>query len=106
MELISIIIVFLVGFGLGFKFREYIAIRKVEKFNTEFSHNFAESYKANVVEIKVEDDNGIFYVYKKEDGSYLAHGESMSILEDILNEKFPGKLFNTTPEDLQKLKTR
>jgi hypothetical protein len=106
MELIIILIIFFVGFSIGFKFREYVAIRKFQQYNTEFNDKLREKYKENVIHIKVEDVNGVFFVYKKDDGSYLAHGENMTKLEDILNEKFPGKMFNATPEDLTKLESR
>jgi hypothetical protein len=73
----------------------------------EFTEDTIAEFKAMVITIKVEEDsNGDLFVYRKDDGSYLAHGKTKKQLEDILNEKFPGKLFNATGEDMEKLKSK
>jgi len=106
-ELLIVYLIFgLIFFGMGWKAREWHARYVLDKLQEKYVSHLAETFKRDVVNIKVEDTDGTFFVYKKEDGSYLAHGENMSKLEDILNEKFPGKFFNATPEDLEKLKTR
>jgi len=103
MELVIVYLIFgLIFFAMGWKAREVHAKIVVEKYQEEY----IESLKKDVINIKVEDSDGTFFVYKKEDGSYIAHGENMTKLEDILNEKYPGKRFNATPEDLKKLNTR
>lgn len=104
--LIAFIIAFALAFWLGWKLREVYAMRIMNKFSEKYANNLAESFKKDVVDISVEHTNGCFFIYNRNDGTYLAHGESMSKLEDILSEKFPGKLFNATPEDLEKLKTQ
>ena len=81
-------------------------MRMIDKLTEEVAEETLQQFKSKVVDIRVEDHDGQFFVYKKEDGSYLAHGESKTKLEDILMEKFPGKLFNASPEDLQKLESR
>lgn len=82
--------------------REVYAVHLTSKFLkskiTEFENN--------LMHIRIEDDQGEFYVYAKEDNKYLAHGKSKANIENILNEKFPGKLFNASPEDIEKLKSR
>jgi hypothetical protein len=93
------------GLVIGWYAREWYAIRKIEKYMTTLNDNIIEELKGKVIDITIEDQNGVIFVYKREDGSYLAHGNSMEILEDILIAKFPGMLFNAKPEDLQKLKT-
>lgn len=107
MEYLVLIVVCLsVGFSIGWKAREIYARHVLDKFQEKYVNHITETYRKDVININVEHTDGTFFVYRKEDGSYLAHGESMTKLEDILNEKFPGKLFNATPEDLEKLKTR
>ena len=103
--------IFLLVFGsicffFGWKLREVHARRIMDKMVDDISKNTLEEFKKNVVNIRVEDHDGLFFVYDKEDGSYLAHGENKTKLEDILIEKFPGKLFNASPEDLEKLESR
>lgn len=105
----NIVIIFIFGaicFFLGWRLREAHAKMVVNKMKKEFLEEAQEEFKSSVVNIRVEDHDGQFFVYRKDDGSYLAHGETKSILEDILNEKFPGKMFNATPEDLEKLNAR
>ena len=107
METILILIIFgCVCFFLGWRLREQHAMRMIDKLTEEVAEETLQQFKSKVVDIRVEDHDGQFFVYKKEDGSYLAHGESKTKLEDILMEKFPGKLFNASPEDLQKLESR
>lgn len=107
MELFFILLVYgAICFLLGWKMRERHAMRMMDNLMQEVADDTIEEFKKKVINIKVEDHNGEFFVYKKDDGSYLAHGETKSKLEDILHERFPGKLFNASPEDLQKLESR
>ena len=99
-------IVALIAFYAGWKTREIHAMRAMNDIVEEFTENTVNEFKKNVVNINVEYHDGQFFVYNKEDGSYLAHGENKTKLEDILIEKFPGKLFNASPEDLEKLESR
>jgi hypothetical protein len=94
-------------FLLGWHAREYHATRVISRAMEEFTEDTIAEFKAMVITIKVEEDsNGDLFVYRKDDGSYLAHGKTKKQLEDILNEKFPGKLFNATGEDMEKLKSK
>ena len=93
-------------FYAGWKMREYYAMRAITKQIDMIARETVNNFKKDVIDIKVEDHDGQFFVYKKEDGSYLAHGQNKIILEDILMERFPGKLFNASSEDLQKLESR
>lgn len=95
-----------VCFFLGWRMRERHAERMIDKLTDEIAENTLQEFKSKVVNIRVEDHEGQFFVYAKDDGRYLAHGETKRKLEDILTEKFPGKLFNATPEDLEKLESR
>jgi len=107
MELFLILLVYgAVCFLLGWKMREHHAMRMIDKITDEIAENTLQEFKSKVINIRVEDHEGQFFVYAKDDGRYLAHGENMSKLSDILTEKFPGKLFNASPEDLQKLESR
>ena len=103
---LAITCIFAFGFFLGWKLREHVAVKRINEHIEEISEDIVEEFKSKVIDISVEDHDGAFFVYRREDGSYLAHGPSMEKLEDILMEKFPGKLFNAKPDDLQKLKSR
>lgn len=103
--LIVFIMVAAIAFLFGWKAREWQATRIMNKFSEQYANNLVESFKKDVVDITVEHTDGSFFVYNRTDGTYLAHAESKTKLEDILCEKFPGKMFNATPEDLEKLNT-
>ena len=106
MEFIIIIIFAGICFYAGWKTREWQAYRIMDKMIEDISEKTVDEFRSKVINIRVEDHDGQFFVYKKDDGSYLAHGETKTKLEDILQEKFPGKFFNASPEDLEKLETR
>lgn len=106
MEFFLVIGVFGIGFFLGWTLREKVAVQRIQKVTDEIAEDMVEQFKSKVIDISVEDHEGVFYIYSKDDGSYLAHAPSMEKLEDILMEKFPGKLFNANTDDLQKLKSR
>ena len=96
------IIIFVFGIFIGWRIREYIAVIRINKATTDATENL----KSIVVDVIVEEHGGMFFIYKKEDRSYLAHASNLESLEDILLEKFPGKLFNATIADLERLKSR
>lgn len=79
-------------------YAKYLTDKWFESKRTEFENS--------IMHIRIEDDQGEFYVYSKEDNKYLAHGKSKANIENILNEKFPGKLFNASPKDIEKLKSK
>ena len=96
-----------VGFFLGWTGREVQAKMRIKHYIESMKEEILEDVKKDLINITVDFTNdGDIFVYKKEDGSYLAHGKSRDELEDILEVKFPGKLFNASPEDLKKLEAR
>lgn len=97
-----------IGFSFGWTGREWMAKRRVSQLKHEYEEMMSEAMeevKKDVVNIKVEMHEDQVFVYKKEDGSYLAHGKTINDLEDILTEKFPGKLFNCSKEELRRLES-
>lgn len=99
MELLLIAI----GFVVGWFLREWYAMRKIDKLIDSINGNMLDEIKKKVVDITIEKSGDFFFVYRKEDGAFLAQGTDIDKLSDILTEKFPGKLFNCSPEDLATL---
>jgi hypothetical protein len=91
------------GIIFGWYAREWYAMRKVEKLMDSFGDNMLDEFKKKVIDITIEKSGDLFYVYRKDDGTFLAQGTDIEKLSDILVEKFPGKLFNCSPEDLAAL---
>ena len=93
------------GIIIGWFLREWYAMRKVEKLINNLGDSMIDEFKKKVIDITVEKDGDFFYVYRKDDGTFLAQGTDIDKLSDILLEKFPGKLFNCSPEDLATLES-
>lgn len=93
------------GFIVGWFLREWYALRKVEKIIADLNTNMVDEFKKKVIDINVEKSGDIFYIYRKDDGTFLAQGDDIDKLSDLLTEKYPGKLFNCSPEDLAALES-
>lgn len=89
-------------FFLGWWGREWHAGRQVTAMLQELNDEQAEVVDSNKIRITVEKHDGCFYIYDRS-GTYLSHGETFDVVEAILKEKFPGKLFAASEEDLAKL---
>lgn len=100
-------IIFAVAFYLGWQAREIQAKVRIKRYLAESMQDMIEDVKKDMINITVDfAETGDIFIYKKEDGSYLGHGKTRNELEDMLEKKFPGKLFNASPEDLAKLEAR
>lgn len=93
-------IILVVAFTAGWYVREWYAMRIVNKLTQDMSEKIVDEFKKNVINITVEEQDGVLYIYSKE-GTFLAQGKTMQELEEILEKKFPGKFFNASPEDLK-----
>ena len=93
------------GLLIGWYAREWYAMRKIEKLMNNFGDNMLDEFKKKVIDITIEKSGDLFYVYKKDDGTFLAQGPDIDKLSDILVQKFPGKIFNCSPEDLATLES-
>lgn len=101
------LVIFAVGVFIGWQAREVQAKMRIRQYLKEIKNDIIDDVKKDIINITVDfADTGDIFIYKKEDGSYLGHGKSLKELENVLLEKFPGKLFNASPEDLAKLETR
>lgn len=83
--------------------RERHALREIDKLVDKMNDDMVDEFKKKVIDITVEKSGDFFFVYRKEDGAFLAQGTDINKLSDILTEKFPGKLFNCSKEDLARL---
>lgn len=100
-------IIFVIAFFIGWESRELQAKARIRRYMAEHMQDIVDDVKKDIINITVDfDTSGEIFIYKKEDGSYLAHAKNRDELEDILNGKFPGKMFNASPEDLEKLEAR
>lgn len=61
-----------------------------------------ESIKEKIIPSRIEEENGMLYLYNKETNEFLGQGKTFSELEKAVREKFPNKLFNVPQEELNK----
>ena len=99
-ELACAVISLVVGFIAGWKYREYLAIKNI---NAVMEAAMGHSEKATMIQIKVEKVDDQIFVYNKATSEYMAHAANRELLEKMLKEKFPGKSFGASTEDMKKL---
>lgn len=104
-NLFSYILFALAFFILGWKLREVYAKMMLARLHNAVEKVIEQKQneKKDVINATIEKHDGHLFIYKQEDGSYLAHAENKNKLTDMLHEKFPGKMFNVSQEDLEKL---
>ena len=93
------------GFAVGWFLREWYAMRKIDKLIDSMNDNLLDEIKKKIIDVVVEKEGDVFFVYRKDDRSFLAQGSDINKLSDILTEKFPGMLFNVSPKDLEALES-
>lgn len=93
------ILTFIVGVLVGWKFREYVAISNLN----EVMHTIDVNKNSSIIDIKIERVDGQLFVYNRRTSEYMAHASTKSELENMLRQKYPGKNFNASYEDITKL---
>lgn len=92
---------FMWGAISGWKAREEYAKKITEK----LLENLGESVQKqaeDLIQITIEQHAGMFYVYNKQDNTFMAQGKTKEELEDALGSRFPGKRFAASQEELEK----
>ena len=85
-----------IGMIIGWKLRERAAIRQLEQLQLEEIEEYVENKKIPIT-VEIVDDQ--WFIYKKEDGSFMAQGESWEEVTDRMAERFPEKRFIIEPEN-------
>ena len=58
------------GLLIGWYAREWYAMRKIENLMNNFGDNMLDEFKKKVIDITIEKSGDLFYVYKKDDGTF------------------------------------
>ena len=93
---------FFMGIYVGWKAREIAAKKFLEVTKAKAKEHIESAYAKMRMPISIEKTDGILFVYSAEDGSFLAQGSTVGEVTDILNERFPGKVFVARDEDMIK----
>lgn len=90
-------LVFLLGALYGWNVHERFMDRRV----SEVMQAVNKSLSKDVIHIDIEKHNDMIYIYNKQDKTFMAQGKDRDEVEAALAEKFPGKRFAATTEDLE-----
>lgn len=102
-EFIIIFGVYLFAFFHGWIAREHTASKRIDELLTKYEEEVGKELDENTIQITIEEYQGKLYVYNMKDKSFLASGEDKKQLEANLAERFPGKLFAATKENLKEV---
>lgn len=83
----------LVGIVYGWKLREVHAKVVTKRIMEELQEGLEEQESDEMIQITIEQHNGVFYVYGREDNQFMGQGNTKEDLEDVLAKRFPGKRF-------------
>ena len=105
MLVLAFILVFLVAFLAGWQIRQYVAIRNIqimlEKINRQ--EESEEKERDNYLRLSIEKHGEHYYAYNLEDDTFLSQGKTRDELETNLQERFPGKRFAASEENLKEM---
>lgn len=100
MDVLSALGLVAVGMYLGWKYREHTAIKMMERLRLEEVEEYVDNRK---IAIKVEKMSNIWYVYKEEDGTFMAQGNSWEEVTDRIAERYPEKRFIIDPDNAKQV---
>ena len=94
------IISFLVGVLAGFIIIRALIVFKMRRILKSIAETPVVTNKVEIDIIKLKER---FYVYKREDHSFLVHGDTKQDLIDQLHTRWPDKAFMASPANLEEL---
>ncbi len=100
-NLIACAIIFFLGISFGWQLRERMAERVVKKFLADIEGS--EDLKHNCINISIEKHNDTYYVYDKDNNSFMGQASTRVELEKVLGERFPGKRFMADGDNLKEV---
>jgi uncharacterized membrane protein YGL010W len=83
------VIVFYIGMRIVFG----LAMRRLNLKLTEFK-NSLDNHAESFIDARVEEHNGVFYIYNVIDESFIAHGTTVKEIRDAIDAKFKGVSIN------------
>jgi hypothetical protein len=99
--MIEYIIVGGISFWVGWKAREYYALRQV--FKMLQSETVKQNDETPKTVLKLEKHSNSIFAYDRETNEFLGQGDSLDSLSVVLKERFPGISFAVTKENLKEL---
>lgn len=104
-EYIVYLAVFIVGTLVGWQFREITAVMRVKRMLKAYQEDvkrIQEVEDSERMRVTIEKEQDTYYVYDMS-GTFLVQATNQKELEQALLDKFPGKTFAVTPENLKEV---
>lgn len=101
MDILFALIIFIVGVSYGWHLREKVAEHKMHKMMETMEH--LQEEEDDRIPVKVERVDEQFMVYDEINGQFMAQGNTWSDIENRLIERFPGKRFRASIENLKEM---
>jgi hypothetical protein len=76
-------------FYIGLRIFLALIVKRIEDQLAELSQSVQGSFN-NLIEAKVEEHNGVFYIYNNKDQSFIVQGSTMKELREAIDAKFKG----------------
>lgn len=97
-------LIFIVGLLIGWKFREYTAVRKINKMLRENAEK-SEKVEQNKITVKIEKHNDIFYLFNTETNEFLTQGKDKEEIQTNLKLRFQNvnMAFHATAENIKEI---
>lgn len=101
MEFIILIVGILIGTIIGWRLREYYAMRKVAEL-LEQAEQLAEEedQEPDRVKIRLERHGDMLYAFEEETHTFIAQGKDLEDLDTAIVARFPGKKFSIKEQNL------
>ena len=102
MDILILIGVAIVAFMWGWNTRETVAQHQNRKFFKKLVEQSKEEQE-QLIRIKIEKHDGVLYAYQSEDSLFIAQANDRKELEEKLSQKYPGKRFGCSEENLKEV---
>ena len=96
-------LIFIAGFLIGWKFREYTAVRKINKMLQQVEQ---ESKKEpNKISVKIEKHNDVFYLFNMDTDEFLIQGKDKEEIQTNLKRRFGNvdMAFHATSDNIKEV---
>lgn len=96
-------LIFIIGFLIGWKIREYTAVRKFHKMMKEVDEQ--PTKPTNKISVKIERSGKMFYLYNLETDEFLTQGYSKEEIQENLKKRFKNvdMAFHATVENIKEV---
>jgi hypothetical protein len=103
MDFVVIIVCIFIGLVMGWKLREYHAMKTVHSFLKEIEEHQEKEIEERT-KMRLERHNGLIYAFADEDDSFIAQGKDLEDLDKAIIARFPGKKFAVQEQNLIDIK--